>query len=179
MIEELLLLGIIVPLASTLAIAVRLATEEGAIARLAQTAAAVSALTSLAAAALWVAHGALPLTTPPHVLFQREGYCFTFELTLDGASVVFLVLVQFTTALVLRFSRFYLHREPGFRRFFATVLMFQAAMCVLTLAGNLDLMFAGWEMVGFASFLLIAFYRERHSAVRNALKTYSIVPLRS
>jgi NADH:ubiquinone oxidoreductase subunit 5 (subunit L)/multisubunit Na+/H+ antiporter MnhA subunit len=52
--------------------------------------------------------------------------------------------------------------------------MFQAAMCLLTLAGNLDLMFAGWEMVGLASFLLIAFYRERHSAVRNALKTYSV-----
>src|SRR6185437_15411499 len=47
-------------------------------------------------------------------------------------------------------------------------------MCLLTLAGNLDLMFAAWEMVGLSSFLLIAFYRERQSAVRNALKTYSV-----
>jgi NADH:ubiquinone oxidoreductase subunit 5 (subunit L)/multisubunit Na+/H+ antiporter MnhA subunit len=174
MIEGLLLLGITLPLVSTLAIATRLVTTEPAVARVAQTAATVSALTSLAAVALWAVHGGRPLTTPPHVLFEREGYRFTFELTLNVASVVFLVLVQFTTGLVLRFSRFYLHREPGFGRFFATVLMFQAAMCILTLAGNLDLMFAGWEMVGFASFLLIAFYRERHSAVRNALKTYSI-----
>jgi NADH:ubiquinone oxidoreductase subunit 5 (subunit L)/multisubunit Na+/H+ antiporter MnhA subunit len=45
---------------------------------------------------------------------------------------------------------------------------------VLALAGNLDLMFLGWELVGISSFLLIAFYRERQSAVRNALKTYSV-----
>ena len=93
---------------------------------------------------------------------------------LDGSAAVFLALVQFITGLVVRFSRFYLHREPGFRRFFATVLLFQAAMCLLALAGNLDLMFAGWELVGISSFLLIAFYRERQSAVRNALKTYSV-----
>jgi NADH:ubiquinone oxidoreductase subunit 5 (subunit L)/multisubunit Na+/H+ antiporter MnhA subunit len=82
--------------------------------------------------------------------------------------------VQFITGLVVRFSRFYLHREPGFRRFFATVLLFHGAMCLLALAGNIDLMFAGWELVGISSFLLIAFYRERQSAVRNALKTYSV-----
>ena len=93
---------------------------------------------------------------------------------LDGAAAVFLALVQFITGLVMRFSRFYLHREPGFRRFFATVLLFHGAMCLLALAGNLDLMFAGWELVGISSFLLIAFYRERQSAVRNALKTYSV-----
>lgn len=174
MIEALLLLAIALPLVTTFAVAARLVTTERAVARVAQTAAAVSALTSLAVVALWIARGGEPITTPPHVLFERGGYRFVFDLRLDAASIVFLVLVQFTTGMVLRFSRFYLHREPGFARFFGTVLMFQAAMCVLTLAGNLDLMFAGWEMVGLASFLLIAFYRERHSAVRNALKTYSI-----
>src|SRR6185503_6208162 len=97
-----------------------------------------------------------------------------FQLELDGVAVAFLALVQFATGIVIRFSRVYLHREPGFQRFFATVLLFQAAMCLLTLAGNLDLMFAAWEMVGLSSFLLIAFYRERQSAVRNALKTYSV-----
>jgi NADH:ubiquinone oxidoreductase subunit 5 (subunit L)/multisubunit Na+/H+ antiporter MnhA subunit len=163
-----------VPFVVALVLAVRLVTSEGAVAHLAQGAAAFSASTSLAAVGLWFGHGAQLLMTPPHVLFEHEGYRFTFELALDSASVVFLLLVQFTTGMVLRFSRFYLHREPGFARFFATVLMFQAAMCVLTLAGNLDLMFGGWEIVGLSSFLLIAFYRERQSAVRNALKTYSV-----
>jgi NADH:ubiquinone oxidoreductase subunit 5 (subunit L)/multisubunit Na+/H+ antiporter MnhA subunit len=174
MIETLLLTSVVAPLVLALVLAARLATREAIVARLAQGGAALSAATSLAAVALWVAEGQTPIVTPSHVLFQHEDYRFTFELALDRNSVVFLVLVQFTTGIVLRFSRFYLHREPGFRRFFATVLMFQAAMCILTLAGNLDLMFAGWEMVGLSSFLLIAFYRDRHSAVRNALKTYSV-----
>jgi NADH:ubiquinone oxidoreductase subunit 5 (subunit L)/multisubunit Na+/H+ antiporter MnhA subunit len=173
-IEELLLLGIAVPLVMALVLALRAVTSERGVAFVAQNAAAFSAATSIASVVVWIAHAARPLRTPPHVLFEHGDYRFVFELALDLDSVVFLTLVQFTTGMVLRFSRFYLHREPGFRRFFATVLMFQAAMCVLTLAGNLDLMFAGWEMVGFASFLLIAFYWERHSPVRNALKTYSV-----
>jgi NADH:ubiquinone oxidoreductase subunit 5 (subunit L)/multisubunit Na+/H+ antiporter MnhA subunit len=173
-IEILLMVALATPLAVALLLAVQRTASEPVVARFSQGAAAVSSLASFVAAGAWAVRGARPLATSAHVLFQHADYRFVFQLTLDGASVVFLVLVQFTTGTVLRFSRFYLHREPGFQRFFATVLMFQSAMCVLALAGNLDLMFAGWEMVGFASFLLIAFYRERHSAVRNALKTYSI-----
>jgi NADH:ubiquinone oxidoreductase subunit 5 (subunit L)/multisubunit Na+/H+ antiporter MnhA subunit len=173
-IDELLLLAIFGPLVVALVLALRLVTGERAVAYVAQSAAALSAATSAIAVVLWIGHSARPLVTPPHVLFQHGDYRFTFQLALDESSVVFLVLVQFTTGMVLRFSRFYLHREPGFRRFFAIVLMFQSAMCALTLADNLDLMFAGWEMVGCASFLLIAFYWERQSAVRNALKTYSV-----
>jgi NADH:ubiquinone oxidoreductase subunit 5 (subunit L)/multisubunit Na+/H+ antiporter MnhA subunit len=174
LIEALLLLGIAGPLVLGLALALRLATREPVVALVAESATALSAASALISVVIWIAHGARPLLTTPHVLFQHGDYRFTFELALDWDSVVFLVLVQFTAGMVVRFSRFYLHREPGFRRFFANVLLFQAAMCVLTLAGNLDLMFAGWEMVGFASFLLIGFYWERHSAVRNALKTYSV-----
>ena len=174
MIEALLLLSILGPLVLALVLALRLVSGERAVAYVAESAGALSAFTSLTSVAIWLFHGAKPLLTAPHVLFQHGDYRFTFQLGLDDDSVVFLILVQFTTGMVLRFSRFYLHREPGFRRFFATVLMFQGAMCVLTLAANLDLMFAGWEMVGFASFLLIAFYWERRSPVRNALKTYSV-----
>jgi NADH-quinone oxidoreductase subunit L len=173
-IEALLLLDVVVPLSVALVLALRLVTTEQAIAYVAQSAAAFSAATSLLSVGIWIAHAGQALRTPPHVLFEHGDYRFVFQLAFDLDSVVFLTLVQFATGLVLRFSRFYLHREPGFRRFFATVLMFQGAMCVLTLAGNLDLMFAGWEMVGVASFLLIAFYWERHSPVRNALKTYSV-----
>ncbi len=174
MIEALLLASLAAPLAVAAALGARLAGREHVVARWAQGAAAVSAACSVGAVALWLAAGGAVAMTPPRVLFEHGGYRLTFELVLDQSSAVFLTLVQFMTAMVLRFSRFYLHREPGFRRFFATVLMFQSAMSLLTLAGNLDLMFAGWEMVGVSSFLLIAFYRERHSAVRNALKTYSV-----
>ena len=166
--------SIVAPLVVGLVLTLRTLREEATVGRWALRAATLSAGASGVAVIGWLAGGARPVLTSPHALFGHDGYRFTFELAFDGVAVAFLALVQFATGIVMRFSRVYLHREPGFQRFFATVLLFQAAMCLLTVAGNLDLMFAAWEMVGLSSFLLIAFYRERQSAVRNALKTYSV-----
>jgi NADH-quinone oxidoreductase subunit L len=174
MIEAALTASIIGPLAVGLLLTLRTLRAESTVARWAFGAANWSAGASAVAVLGWVVGGSHPSVTAPHALFGHDDYRFTFELALDGVAVAFLALVQFATGIVMRFSRVYLHREPGFQRFFATVLFFHAAMCLLTVAGNLDLMFAAWEMVGLSSFLLIAFYRERQSAVRNALKTYSV-----
>lgn len=174
MIEVALTVSILAPLLVGLVLTLRTGQEEMTVARWALRAATLSAIASGVAALGWLVGGTHRALTPPRALFGHDDYRFTFELALDGVAVAFLALVQFATGIVMRFSRVYLHREPGFQRFFATVLIFQAAMCLLTLAGNLDLMFAAWEMVGLSSFLLIAFYRERQSAVRNALKTYSV-----
>ncbi len=174
MIEILLWSAIAIPLVASLALTVLPVTRERGVAHIALGSNALSVLVSAVAIAGWFSGGWAPIRTPSHSIFGHAGYHFTLTLVLDGSAAVFLALVQFITGMVVRFSRFYLHREPGFRRFFATVLVFQGAMCLLALAGNLDLMFAGWELVGISSFLLIAFYRERQSAVRNALKTYSV-----
>jgi NADH-quinone oxidoreductase subunit L len=173
-IEVLLWSAIALPFVVSLVLTLAPIAREHAVARLALGGTALSALASAVAIAAWLVQLGEPIRTTPHTPFAHATYHFTLTLVLDSAAAVFLALVQFITGLVVRFSRFYLHREPGFRRFFATVLMFQGAMCLLALAGNIDLMFAGWELVGISSFLLIAFYRERQSAVRNALKTYSV-----
>ncbi|HSN25357.1 MAG TPA: proton-conducting transporter membrane subunit [Kofleriaceae bacterium] len=174
MIEILLWSAIAMPLAASLALTVLPVRREHDVASIALGSNALSVIVSGVAIAGWFAGWCDPVQTPPHRIFSHGEYRFTLALVLDGNAAVFLALVQFITGMVVRFSRFYLHREPGFRRFFATVLLFQGAMCLLALAGNLDLMFAAWELVGISSFLLIAFYRERQSAIRNALKTYSV-----
>ena len=174
MIEGLLWAAIAIPLVASLVLTIVPISREALVARVALATTALSAFASLVGIAVWMARFGDPIRTAPHTPFSHASYHFTLTLALDGAAAVFLALVQFITGMVVRFSRFYLHREPGFQRFFATVLLFQGAMCLLALAGNLDLMFAGWELVGISSFLLIAFYRERQSAVRNALKTYSV-----
>jgi NADH:ubiquinone oxidoreductase subunit 5 (subunit L)/multisubunit Na+/H+ antiporter MnhA subunit len=174
MIELALWTSIALPLVLSLLLTVWPLRRERAVARIALGATALSVLAALVAIAEWLAQGAHAIRTASHPAFVHGSYHFTLGLELDRNAAAFLLLVQFITGMVVRFSRFYLHREPGFRRFFRTVLLFQSAMCLLTLAGNLDLMFAGWELVGISSFLLIAFYRERQSAVRNALKTYSV-----
>jgi NADH:ubiquinone oxidoreductase subunit 5 (subunit L)/multisubunit Na+/H+ antiporter MnhA subunit len=36
------------------------------------------------------------------------------------------------------------------------------------------MLFAGWEIVGLSSFLLIAFYRHRSQPIRNAIRAYMV-----
>lgn len=167
-------IAIAAPLAAAGALVLLPTGDERTVVRIARAGVDVSAGASLVALVGWIAGGAHALHGPTRLALGPAHARFAFALVLDVPAAVFLALAQLITATVVRFSRFYLHREPGFRRFFATVLLLQAGICVLVLADHLDLMFAGWELVGLSSFLLIAFYRERQAAVRSALKTYSV-----
>jgi NADH:ubiquinone oxidoreductase subunit 5 (subunit L)/multisubunit Na+/H+ antiporter MnhA subunit len=76
--------------------------------------------------------------------------------------------------MVTLYSRTYLHREAGYKRFFNTTLFFYLGYSITTLSGNLETLFVGWEILGISSFLLISFYRERYLPVKNAVKVFSI-----
>jgi NADH-quinone oxidoreductase subunit L len=78
------------------------------------------------------------------------------------------------TALIFMFSKYYLHREQGFKRFYCTVLLFFMGLSLIILAGNFEVLFMGWELIGISSVLLIAFYRDRFLPSRNALKVFSV-----
>jgi len=107
-------------------------------------------------------------------LLQIADYRFSFMLLIDNYSVAFQVLIGILTSLVLMFSRRYMHREAGYLRFFATLFMFVAGISLVALAATIDVLFAGWEIVGISSFLLIGFYRMRLQPGRNSLRTYAI-----
>ena len=107
-------------------------------------------------------------------LFHWDDYQFDFSLHMDHVSAVFLCVTSILGALVIRFSHAYMHREPGQTRFFAILMLFLAGMSTVELAGDIDTLFMGWELVGISSFALIGFYRHREFPVRNALKVYTI-----
>src|SRR5690606_40058659 len=73
-----------------------------------------------------------------------------------------------------RFSRSYLHRDPGYPRFFLLTLLFASGMLIIVMAGSIDLLFAGWELVGITSALLIAFFHHREGPSGNALRTFAV-----
>jgi len=91
----------------------------------------------------------------------------------DGLSVAFGVLAAATSALAARFSRTYLHREPGFLRFFMLIGLFATGAQLVSFAGAFDLFFAGWEIVGVSSALLIGFFHERAEPVRSSLRAFA------
>ena len=107
-------------------------------------------------------------------LYEAEGYRFPILFYLDRVGAVYLFCVWAIFSIIVKYCRVYLHREAGYKRFFLTIFSFVFGLNVVILAGSIDILFAGWEIVGIASFLLIAFYRHRIQPVRNALRAYTI-----
>lgn len=97
----------------------------------------------------------------------------TIDLVADGLSVPYVCFSTGLCALVNAFAGKYLHREPGFTRFFVLLALFGTGMNLMVLAGSIDVLFAGWEFIGISSALLIGFFHERTSAVRAALRAFT------
>ncbi|MGE0709645.1 MAG: proton-conducting transporter membrane subunit [Planctomycetota bacterium] len=104
--------------------------------------------------------------------FAVPGYALRFTLLLDRLSLPLALATLGVCGLVGRFSARYLHRERRHRRFFLLLLLFTSGMLLVVLAGDLDLLFGGWELLGLASALLIAFFDERAAPVRHALRCF-------
>ena len=108
------------------------------------------------------------------VLYKVAGYEFFIDFYFDKITATYLVVGSLLTFLVTIYSRYYLHREAGYKRFFNTILFFYIGYNIAIFSGNLETLFIGWEILGISSFLLIAFYRERYLPVKNAVKVFSI-----
>lgn len=119
---------------------------------------------------------AISLPTDP-ITFQTDwatlsGVSFGIAFRLDALTVLLLVLVHFVALLVQIYSIAYLHDEEKLPRYFAYLQLFVGAMLGIVLAGNLLVLYAFWELVGLASYLLIGFYAERPAAGQAAKKAF-------
>ncbi|MBL4849648.1 MAG: proton-conducting membrane transporter [Planctomycetes bacterium] len=106
--------------------------------------------------------------------FRVGDYAFEVGLLVDHLTIPFMALTTALLSLIGKFSSSYLHREPGFNRFFFLLLLFAVGMLLITMAGTVDLMFVGWEIVGVTSALLIGFFHERPNPARSALWAFGI-----
>ncbi|MFM7109462.1 MAG: proton-conducting transporter membrane subunit [Planctomycetaceae bacterium] len=130
----------------------------------------------LAAAALLavlVVRGFRPEVVPVATLFTVGHHEATLRLVADALSVPYVCFSTGLCWLVNAFAGKYLHREPGFTRFFILLALFGTGMNLLVLADSIDVLFAGWECVGISSALLIGFFHERGNAVRAALRAFT------
>lgn len=105
-------------------------------------------------------------------LFAVGHHETTIELVADALSVPFTCFSAGLLCLVTLFASKYMHRESGFVRFFVLMATFGTGMNLLALAGSIDVMFAGWELVGISSTLLIGFFHERPNAVGAAMRAF-------
>jgi NADH:ubiquinone oxidoreductase subunit 5 (subunit L)/multisubunit Na+/H+ antiporter MnhA subunit len=107
-------------------------------------------------------------------VYRAHNYDFFIDFLVDKLTLTFAFLGASLTFLITIYSRYYLHRESGYKRFFNTILFFNIGYSIIIFSGNMETLFIGWEILGVSSFLLIAFYRERLLPVKNALKVFSV-----
>jgi len=89
-------------------------------------------------------------------------------LRLDGLSLFFILLILGIGLLVHLYARYYLPIDTDRGRFYALLLLFQAAMLGIVLADNLLLLLLFWELTSVASFLLIGYDPSTAGARRGA-----------
>jgi NADH-quinone oxidoreductase subunit L len=93
-------------------------------------------------------------------------------LRLDQLSICFVLLITGVGSLIHIFAVGYMAQDPERRRFFGYMNLFLAAMLLLVLANNYLGLYAGWEGVGLASYLLIGFWQFKPAAAVAAKKAF-------
>jgi NADH-quinone oxidoreductase subunit L len=103
---------------------------------------------------------------PPGEVFTQNlwtwvslpGLSVNISLYLDPLALLMTLVITIIGTLIHLFSTEYMQDDPGYSRFFAYLNLFVAAMLLLVLAGDLVILFVGWEGVGVCSYLLVGFW---------------------
>ncbi len=104
--------------------------------------------------------------------FIISDHQLTAGLLVNNLSVTMLLIVTFISFLVHFYSIGYMAGDANIRKYFAMLGLFTFAMLVIVLADNLLLLFVGWELVGFSSYMLIGHWNEKPAAARAAKKAF-------
>jgi NADH:ubiquinone oxidoreductase subunit 5 (subunit L)/multisubunit Na+/H+ antiporter MnhA subunit len=153
-----------------------LSFSERAMARCTQTAVVIGLLSSMAVLGLMLVTGRrhVPVEFGNWVVIPQEHFHFHLKFVFDRLSVPFVILTFTLVGTIGAFANRYLHRESGYGRFFLFFAVFLLGMIVASLAGTIESMFFGWELVGLSSALLVAYFHERPSPVLNGQRIWSV-----
>jgi NADH-quinone oxidoreductase subunit L len=99
-------------------------------------------------------------------------YDMPIGVLIDGPAAVMLVVVCLVSFLVQVYSLGYMHGDARFKRYYAYLSFFTAAMLGLVVSSNLLVTFCCWELVGFSSYILIGFWFERAEPAYAAKKAF-------
>ncbi|MFD2597754.1 NADH-quinone oxidoreductase subunit L [Sphingobacterium corticis] len=106
--------------------------------------------------------------------FTVGTHTFSAGILLNNLTVLMQLLVCVIALPVHIYSRVYMKGDPGLHRYWMYLSLFCFAMLALTIANNLLLMYVCWELVGFASYLLIGFWFTKDAAAQANKKAFII-----
>lgn len=93
-------------------------------------------------------------------------------LRLDGLALMFALLIAGMGLLIVLYAHHYLAADDPVGKFYATLMLFMAAMLGVVLSDNLLLLIVFWELTSISSFLLVGYWQhkpEARSGARMAL----------
>jgi len=143
----------------------------GPLATLMMTAAFVTGLVTF----VQVSHqpaGSRAFIKPIYDWIASGNFRVAVDLRIDQLSLVMVLVVTGVGTLIHLYSVGYMRDDPRYARYFAYLNLFAFSMLVLVLANNFLLLYAGWELVGLCSYLLIGFWFERRAAASAAKKAF-------
>lgn len=110
------------------------------------------------------------------VQFEHEHshFHFSVKFVFDRLSVPMTILSFILCGTIGAFASNYMHRERGYNRFFFLYALFTLGMVVTSLADTIETLFAGWELVGLSSALLVAFFQDRPAPARNGFRVWVV-----
>lgn len=97
-----------------------------------------------------------------------------FSFLIDQLSVVMILVVTGVGFLIHVYSIGYMHEDKNYSRYFSYLNLFIFSMLILVLANNFILLYAGWELVGLCSYLLIGFWSYKDSAAKAGKKAFIV-----
>lgn len=97
-------------------------------------------------------------------------YDFKIRFMVDLLGSTYALLTSLLIGIIFRFSRNYLHKEEGYFRFIFLLTTLMFGLMMVSFSRSLDLLFAGWELVGTASVLLIGYFYIQVQPIRHSLK---------
>lgn len=135
---------------------------------------AVALSFGLSVAALFDTTDGSPIAVPLYRLLEVGDLVVDVSLYRDPLAALLLPLVTGVSFVVHVYSSNYMTGDPRYRRFFAVMALFTAAMAMLVLSGNLLVMYMCWEVMGICSYLLISHWADRPAAGKAATKAFLV-----
>jgi NADH:ubiquinone oxidoreductase subunit 5 (subunit L)/multisubunit Na+/H+ antiporter MnhA subunit len=148
--------------------------SEQTISKSIQTAISTGLLAALGVLTLMLVSGERHVVVDLGEWVETEGFHVRAMFVFDRLSVPFALLSFVLTRAIAAFGTRYLHRERGYNRFFVLYSVFLLGMLTASLAGTIETLFFGWELVGLSSALLVAYYQERPGPARNGLWLWGV-----
>jgi multicomponent K+:H+ antiporter subunit A len=93
---------------------------------------------------------------------------------LDALAWMFASLISGIGLLIILYAAYYLHHDDPAGKFFATLMLFMAAMLGIVLSDNLILLLVFWELTSISSFLLIGYWGGREESRAGARMALAI-----